>query len=146
MFEVREPDYRVSESVWRFHVSSMPEIPWNVKYVIANAPPSFAARTRIYCRNAILTPGFRSVEELEALYAQLMRAAEPSTREEEALRQAKLGAYRASIRDAYQNISACQEAFIAGSSVLPTDQEVRERATEAKRRIAEIDEELARRK
>jgi hypothetical protein len=34
VFEVREPDYRVPESVWRFHVSSMPENPWNVKYVI----------------------------------------------------------------------------------------------------------------
>jgi hypothetical protein len=122
----------------------LPKLKWAEDML--NAPSSFAARTRIYCRNAILTPGFRSVEELEALYAQLMRAAEPSTREEEALRQAKLGAYRAGIRDAYQNISACQEAFIAGSSVLPTDQEVRERSNEARRRIEEIDEELARRK
>ena len=40
MFEVREPDCRVSESVWRFHVSSMPGIAWNVKYVITIRKPS----------------------------------------------------------------------------------------------------------
>jgi hypothetical protein len=35
MLEVREPQNRVSESVWRFHVSSMHSILRNVKYVIA---------------------------------------------------------------------------------------------------------------
>jgi hypothetical protein len=36
MLEVRKPDNRISEGVWRFHVLSMRWISWNVKYVIAN--------------------------------------------------------------------------------------------------------------
>jgi hypothetical protein len=35
MLEVREPDNRISEGVWRFHVSSMRQTEWNVKYIIA---------------------------------------------------------------------------------------------------------------
>ena len=35
VLEVREPDDRVSESVWRFHESSMQPILRNVKYVSA---------------------------------------------------------------------------------------------------------------
>ena len=35
MLEVRKPDDCASESGWAFHGSSMPEIAWNVKYVIA---------------------------------------------------------------------------------------------------------------
>jgi hypothetical protein len=35
MLEVGEPENRISQSVWRFHGSSMPWKPWNVKYIIA---------------------------------------------------------------------------------------------------------------
>lgn len=109
------------------------------------APAGFAARAQLYCRGQMIASGLRSVEELERLYAQLMQA-EPSTREEEEVRQRKLYVYREAIGDASRNENGCRGMLLNGLQKLPTDEEERDKASQARGRIAEIDQELARRK
>jgi hypothetical protein len=114
---------------------------------------SFAARVRIYCRSQRLAipmlPLLGTVEDLEISYSStvsgLMRA-EPSTREEEVRRQYTLSAWRERLSAAYENANTCEGAITTGFEPLPTKEQENEIAALARTRIAEIDQELARRK
>jgi hypothetical protein len=92
-----------------------------------------------------MLPLLGTVEDLEISYSELMRTTEPSTREEEVNRQYTLSAWRERLSAAYENANTCEGAITAGFEPLPTKEQENELAAHARTRIAEIDQELARR-
>lgn len=94
---------------------------------------SYAERARIYCRYQSNVWGAGTLDDVERDYANVMKT-EPPTQQEEIQRQYVLRAKRDRLSIEYNNYAACQQA-----TTLPTDDQEREMAKEAKRRIIEID-------
>lgn len=106
--------------------------------------PGVATRARIFCRSQrMATPLLNAgtLDELEGEYTQLMQT-EPPTAKEEVDRQRKLQVYRSVLAAAYENFDMCVGSHALYGEQLPTNEQEREQAAQARKRIAEIGQEL----
>jgi hypothetical protein len=103
---------------------------------------AFTDRAQIYCRFTISRAMGVADIDPDELYSELLRA-KPATQEEEQERQYGLLALRQRISAYDTNLKQCQGLVVSGFQKLPSDQDLSDKGSQAKERIAAIDQELS---
>jgi hypothetical protein len=105
----------------------------------------FNSKAVILCRFMIRTREAHlglAMDQMEARYNELLRW-RPATQEDAFKRQQELSRLQFFVDGHRSNLSGCQSGFTSGFEKMPSDEEFRQNVVYSRRRIAEIDHEIA---